>query len=78
MPTILVLFGLRFYFYASEHLPILVHIENSDGDAKIALEPEIKLIENRGIKPRDIKRALDIIKLYREEFIEKWKEFHDE
>lgn len=78
MPTILVLFGLRFYFYASEHLPIHVHIENSDGDAKIALDPEIKLIENRGIKPRDIKRALDIIKLYREEFIEKWKEFHDE
>ena len=78
MPTILVLFGLRFYFYASEHLPIHVHIENSDGDAKIALEPEIKLIENRGIKSRDIKRALDIIKLYREEFIEKWKEFHDE
>ena len=77
MPTILVLFGLRFYFYASEHLPIHVHIENSDGDAKIALEPEIKLIENRGIKPRDIKRALDIIKLYREEFIEKLKEFHD-
>ena len=77
MPTILVLFGLRFYFHASEHLPIHVHIENSDGDAKIALEPEIKLIENRGIKPRDIKRALDIIKLYREEFIEKWKEFHD-
>ena len=35
MPTILVLFGLRFYFYASEHLPIHVHIENSDGDAKI-------------------------------------------
>ncbi len=71
MPTILVLFGLRFYFYASEHLHIHVHIENSDGDAKIALEPEIKLIENREIKPRDIKRTLDIIKLYREEFIEK-------
>ena len=76
MPTILVLFGLRFYFYASEHLPIHVHIENSDGNAKIALEPEIKLLENKGIKPRDIKRAIDIIHLYRDEFIEKWNEFH--
>lgn len=78
MPTILVLFGLRFFFYASEHLPIHVHIENSDGNAKIALEPEIHLIENKEIKPKDIKRSLEIITLYKEEFIEKWKEFHDE
>lgn len=62
MPTILVIFGLRFYFYASEHLPIHVHLENGDGTAKIALEPEIELIENNGIKPRDIKRAMSITK----------------
>lgn len=35
MPTILVIFGLRFYFYADEHLPIHVHLENGDGLAKI-------------------------------------------
>ena len=76
MPTILVIFGLRFYFYADEHLPIHVHIENSDGKAKIILEPNINLIENNGIKPQDIKRAINIANEYREEFIEKWKEFH--
>ena len=48
MPTILNIFGLRFFFYADEHLPIHVHLENSDGLAKIGLEPEIILIENRG------------------------------
>ena len=42
MPTILVIFGLRFYFFANEHLPIHVHLENGDGIAKIALEPEIE------------------------------------
>lgn len=78
MPTILVIFGLRFYFYASEHLPIHVHLENGDGAAKIALEPEIELIENNGIKPRDIKRAMSIVEHYKEEFIEKWNEFHGE
>ena len=76
MPTILVIFGLRFYFYADEHLPIHVHIENSDGKAKIILEPNINLIENNGIKPQDIKRAISIANEYREEFIEKWNEFH--
>ena len=78
MPTILVIFGLRFYFYASEHLPIHVHLENGDGTAKIALEPEIDLIENNGINPRDIKRAMSIVEHYKEEFIEKWNEFHGE
>jgi len=78
MPTILVIFGLRFYFFANEHLPIHVHLENADGLAKIALEPEIKLIENNGIKPKDIKRAMSIVEQYREEFIEKWIEFHGE
>ena len=78
MPTILVIFGLRFYFFANEHLPIHVHLENADGLAKIALEPEIKLVENNGIKPNDIKRAMSIVEQYREEFIEKWIEFHGE
>ena len=78
MPTILVIFGLRFYFYADEHLPIHVHLENGDGLAKIELEPEIKLVKNKGIKPKDIKRAMSIVEQYKEEFIEKWKEFHGE
>ena len=78
MPTILVIFGLRFYFFANEHLPIHVHLENADGLAKIALEPGIKLVENNGIKPKDIKRAMSIVEQYREEFIEKWIEFHGE
>ena len=78
MPTILVIFGLRFYFYADEHLPIHVHLENGDGLAKIELESEIKLVENKCIKPKDIKRAMSIVEHYKEEFIEKWKEFHGE
>lgn len=78
MPTILDIFGLRFFFYANEHLPIHVHLENGDGIAKITLEPEIRLVENNGIKPKDMKRALTIIEQYREEFIAKWNEFHGE
>lgn len=57
MPTILIIFGLRFYFYADEHMPIHVHLENGDGLAKIELEPEIILVENKGIKSKDIKKG---------------------
>ena len=55
-----------------------MHLENGDGLAKIELEPEIKLVENKGIRPKDIKRAMSIVEQYKEEFIEKWKEFHGE
>ena len=71
-------FRLRCNFHADEHLAIHVHLENGDGLAKIELEPEIKLIEDKGIKPKDIKRAMSIVEQYKEEFIEKWKEFHGE
>lgn len=68
MPTILIIFGLRFFFYANEYLPIHVHLENGDGTAKIVLEP----------KSNDIRRAMTIVEQYKEEFIDKWNEFHGE
>lgn len=35
MPTILFIYGLRFFFYSEEHLPIHVHVRSGDGRAKI-------------------------------------------
>ena len=48
MPTILVIFGLRFYFYADEHLPIHVHLENGDGLAKIEFRTRNKIGRKQG------------------------------
>jgi len=78
MPTLLDIFGLRFYFYSDEHLPIHVHIENADGKAKINLVPTIEIIENRNIKQKDLKKAMSVIELYKEDFVKAWKEYHDE
>jgi len=33
MPTLMNVFGLRFFFYSEEHLPMHVHMQNSDGKA---------------------------------------------
>ncbi len=76
MPTLFTIFGLRFYFYSDEHLPIHVHIENSDGKAKINVEPDIEIVSNNGIKPKDLKKALTIIEIYRDDIIQEWKEYH--
>ena len=75
MPTILIIFGLRFFFYSNEHEPIHVHIVSGDGRAKIRLEPSVELVENNGIKQRDLRRAIMICNEYREDFIDKWHEY---
>lgn len=78
MPTLFIIFGLRFYFYSDEHLPIHVHIESSDGKAKVNVDPHIEVVSNNGIKPRDLKKALVIIETYKDDIIDKWKEYHGE
>ncbi len=77
MPTLLFIFGLRFYFYSEEHLPIHIHVQNGDGKAKIDVETCV-VLENRGIKPKDLKRATDAVLLYKEEIINAWNEYFDE
>lgn len=75
MPTLFIIFGLRFYFFSREHNPIHVHVEKAGGVAKFALEPEIKLIENNGLKPNDLKLAESIIEENREVIVENWNTF---
>lgn len=57
--------------------PIHVHVERDDDEAKIAIEPEVKVVYNHGLKPQDLKRALKLIKMYKAEIIETWNQYHD-
>ena len=77
MPTLLFIFGLRFFFYSEEHLPIHVHVQNGDGKAKIDVLSG-SVIENKGLKEKDLKRAVEAVNLYREDFIKAWNEYFDE
>lgn len=77
MPTILFLFGLRFFFYSEEHLPMHVHVKNGDGKAKIIIETA-EVEENNGIKPADLKKAVEAVNQYKVDMIKAWKEYFDE
>jgi hypothetical protein len=77
MPTILFLFGLRFFFYSEEHLPMHVHVRNGDGRAKILLETA-QVVDNNGIKPADLKKAVAAVRQYKAEMIQAWIEHFDE
>lgn len=76
MPTLFILFGLRFYFYSEEHLPIHIHVQNADGKAKFNVTPEIALVYNKGLKRKDLKLAEKIIHENKEIIIARWNEYH--
>ncbi len=74
MPELFRMFGIRFFFFSNEHLPIHVHIKNSDGEAKFEVNP-VKLIENKGMKNKDIYLAESIIEENQDIIEAKWQEY---
>lgn len=74
MPTIFIIFGLRFFFYSNDHEPIHVHVRSGDAEAKFKIEP-IELIENKGLKNREISLAESIIEENIEIIKERWNEY---
>jgi len=48
------------------------------GKAKFDICPEIKLVKNDGVKPKDLKHAEAIIEENRALFINKWEEIFGE
>ena len=75
MPTILTLFGIRFFFYSKEHPAIHVHAEKGKGEAKINLEPQVRLVYNQGLKKQELKKAIDVATEHRNEFIAEWHKY---
>jgi hypothetical protein len=75
MPELFRFFGIKFFFFSREHEPIHIHIENADGDAKFIVGNDITLIENHGMKNKDLKIAEGIIEENKEIIISRWKEY---
>ena len=67
---------MRFFFFANEHLPVPIHVQNADGRAKFHLLPKVKLVSNRGIKPSDLKMAEAVIEENITILINAWEEFY--
>jgi hypothetical protein len=74
MPTIFILFGFRFMFYANDHEPIHVHVVKGNIKAKFTLFP-VELVDNHGLKPAEIKMAEAVIEENKEVILEHWNKF---
>ena len=76
MPEVFRMFGMRFFFFANEHLPIHIHVQNADGRAKFQVSPKVKLMINKRLKPSDIKLAEVLIKENRMIILKAWEVYH--
>ena len=74
MPTIFILFGFRFMFYANDHDPIHVHVIKGSAKAKFTISP-VTLVENYGLKTSELKLVESIIEENEEVIAEHWNKF---
>ena len=75
MPTIFIIFGFRFMFFANDHEPVHIHVVKGDAEAKFSILPEIKMIHNFGFKASELKKVKSLIIENKEIIIERWNDF---
>ena len=74
MPTLFSFCGLRFFIYSEEHLPIHIHVQKGRAKAKFVVEPDVELVENKGLKVQEVSLARSIVEENRDVIISRWKE----
>ncbi|MEY4270157.1 MAG: hypothetical protein RLZZ58_1373 [Pseudomonadota bacterium] len=72
MPTVLRIGGFRFHFFSHEPgEPPHIHIDCAGTDCKTWLDP-VSVARNRGMSPRDLGRALTLVRENRILLQEAW------
>jgi hypothetical protein len=64
--------GFRFYYWSQEHKPIHIHVRKGDAESRFAIESQVELTENHGLKPHELALAEEIICDNQEFMIEHW------
>ena len=78
MPEVFRSAGFRFFFYSNEGSPgepCHVHVEHADGEAKVWLEPEIRLAASFGLSSRHLATILSLVHDHEHQILEKWDEY---
>lgn len=63
-------------FYSNDHEPVHVHvIKDQKHEAKFSVDPEVKLIDNNGLKASELRLAESVIEENKEIIVNRWKEY---
>ena len=68
-------FGFRFMFYSNDHEPIHVHVVKAGTEARFQVEPEVTLLDNKGLNPAEIKLAESLVEENKEMIVARWNEY---
>ena len=77
MPNVLSKDGYNFFFYSNEHEPIHVHVKAGAGKAKFDVSYEVQLLESKGMKVQELRKAQELAEENVETIRRKWHEFFD-
>lgn len=71
-PTVFRKGGLRFFFFSREESRVHVHVASAGGEAKIWLDPEVALAENRGLGPAQLSKAIELTRKHEAKIRQAW------
>jgi hypothetical protein len=72
-PTIFREAGYRFFFFSREEPRLHVHVQHESGEAKIWLEPRIRVARNWGLTEKRLSAVLKLVQEHEDEIREAWK-----
>jgi hypothetical protein len=76
MPTLLLLNGLRFFFYSNENNePAHVHVTKGSANGKIWLLPDVEVAYMHEFTNSEIIMIMEIITTHSQSFKSKWNEY---
>ena len=62
-------------FYSNDHEPIHVHVVKGGAEARFQILPEVMPLDNRGLKPSEMKLAGSIVEENKDIIIARWNEY---
>ena len=71
MPTILTIYGFRFFFYSNEESRMHVHVEAQGREIKIWLDT-LEVAQNNGVPQHDVTRILKLVRSYEKVIKKAW------
>lgn len=76
MPTVLFVYGFRFYFYSNENdEPMHIHVEKAGSNGKIWLEPSVNIAYMHGFSAKEINQIVQIVEKEIVTLRTKWNEY---
>lgn len=75
MPTVLRIFGFRFFFFSNEgNEPPHIHVESGNGYAKFWLKP-VELAEGNNFNSAELNKIRKLTEEHKQLFLDKWYEY---